>query len=109
MDFIISKKICLYQSLLLCLKSDIGLDDESLLSLENENDINTIIDFSEVKKISLDYEIDYIDVSSKDNYNIKESFNIILNKMLIKVGFDLSKNINNSEDSMSTSGGCLIF
>ena len=32
----------LNQSLLLCLKSDIGLDDESLLSLENENDINTI-------------------------------------------------------------------
>jgi GTPase SAR1 family protein len=102
MDYVMSKKISLYHSLLLCLKSDTHLENNS-----EETNINSTVEESEVKRISLDYEIDYINVSSKDNYNIKESLEILLNKMLMKLGND-GANLLNAEEHMSNSG-CLIF
>ena len=93
LDYTISKRVSLDHSLFICFKSD----------LEENNKI----DFSQVEKISLDYEIEFVKVSSKDNLNIKESFNNIVNKMLIRLGNSFGS-LTSGEDGISKSA-CRIF
>lgn len=105
MDFVMSKKVSLDHSLLLCLKSDKQTEKyENNLEEIDTNNVTGIHE-SEVKRISLDYDIDLINTSAKDNINIKESFEIIFSKMLLKLGNEVGVL---SEDAMSNSN-CLIF
>ena len=94
LDYSISKRVSLDHSLFLCLKSD----------LEEE----VAVDMGQVDKISQDYEIDFIKVSSKENTSIKESFNNIANKMLLRLGNSLNNSLISAEEGTSNSA-CLIF
>lgn len=95
LDYVISKRVSLDHSLFLCLKSDLEEEDN-------------VIDFSQVDKISNDYEIEFVKVSSKENINIKESFKNITNKMLTRLGGSLTNSLISNEESNSNSG-CFIF
>lgn len=95
LDYTISKRVSLDHSLFVCFKSDL-------------EETNSAVDLSQVNKISQDYEIEFMKVSSKDNVNVKESFNNIANKMVIRLGNSLNTSLTSGEDGMSKSG-CLIF
>ncbi len=92
-DAIIAKKAPIDNSIMLCLKSDLESDK---LNINN------------IKKTCEDYEIELYEVSSKTNSNVNNSFEKIIEKVLLK-NFNLTNfNSFNTNDTNSGSN-CSIF
>lgn len=93
-DSCISKKISLENCILLCFKSD----------LENENKVN----LDNVRKVCEDYEIEFFEVSSKNNIKVKESFNLLINRILCRSSVS-NISTNRSSTEVNSASGCRIF
>lgn len=94
-DAIIAKKIPLEICIVVCLKCDLEKDKK--------------VDLNTIKKTCHDYDIEIFEVSSKDNKNIAESYENLINKILWRSlnSSVLYSSISN-EDSNSNSG-CFII
>jgi len=94
-DSSISKKISLENCIMIGLKSD--LEKEEKVSLDN------------VRKICEDYEIEFFEVSSKIDKNVKESFNQMINRILCRSSISNLRSTNTSSTAENSVSGCIIF
>jgi small GTP-binding protein len=93
-DAIIARKISLETCIVLCLKSDLESDSK--------------FDLNIIKKTCEDYEIEFTQVSSKNNEIVGDSFESLIKKILCRNSNSIGSYSTSTQNSDSHSG-CFIF